>query len=175
MRKITAKTPRIILRPFALRDAAGFYELNSDPEVLLYTGDKSFASIFEAKNFIRDYKHYEQFGYGRWAVFLASTEEFMGFCGLNFSQLRQEVDLGFRFHRKFWGQGFATEAGFAALRVGFSTFQIEKIVGRASPKNRASLRVLEKLGMTFEKKIEESGEHWIQMSIYRDDFGVFYE
>lgn len=175
MKRIAAKTPRLVLKQFSIRDAAGFYELNSDPEVLRFTGDVPFASIAEARNFIRGYRHYELHGYGRWSVVRIDTKEYLGFCGLNFSTAKQEVDLGFRLHRRFWGQGYATEAGFVALRIGFSTYGLEKIVGRAMKTNTASLRVLEKLGMTFEKEFEEDGAHWIQMKIQRDDFGNFYE
>lgn len=172
---IIAKTPQITLRRFALKDAAGLFELNSDPEVLRYTGDTPFASIKEARDFIRAYGHYDLYGYGRWSIFRNETREYVGFCGLNFSTAKQEVDLGFRLHRRFWGQGIATEAGFAALRVGFSTYGLEKIVGRAMAGNTASLHVLEKLGMTFEKEFQEENARWVQMSLRRDDFGAFYE
>lgn len=175
MYRIVAKTPRTILKRFSIRDAAGFFLLNSDPEVLRFTGDTAFASIAEAREFIRGYRHYDLYGYGRWSVYRTDTKEFMGFCGLNFSKNKNETDLGFRFHRKFWGQGYATESGFAALRVGFSTYGLEKIVGRARADNTASVHVLEKLGMTFEKEFEEEGRRWIQMHIRAEDLGSFYE
>lgn len=175
MKRIIAKTPRTVLKRFSVKDAAGFFALNCDPEVLRYTGDAPFASIAQARTFIREYKHYEQHGYGRWSVHLIETKEYIGFCGLNFSDTTKEIDLGFRFQRISWGQGYATETGFAALRVGFSTYGLEKIVGRAAAENKASLRVLEKLGMVFEKNFEEQGQAWVQMSIRRDDFAAFYE
>lgn len=175
MKRIIVKTPRLVLKRFSLRDAAGFYELNADPEVLRFTGDVPFASVAETRNFIRAYSHYEQYGFGRWSVHRIDTKEYVGFCGLNFSASKTEVDLGFRFQRRFWGQGYATEAGFAALRVGFSTYGLEKIVGRAMKENTASIHVLEKLGMTYEKEFDEDGRRWMQLSILRDDFGSFYE
>ena len=175
MKRIVARTPRLVLKCFSIRDAAGFFELNSDPEVLRFTGDIPFSSVKEARNFIRTYEHYERHGFGRWSLFLADTKEYLGFCGLNFSESKQEVDLGFRLHRRFWRQGFATEAGFASLRLGFSTYCLDRIVGRAMKDNTASLHVLEKLGMTFEKEFENEGDHWVQMQIRRDDFGSFYE
>lgn len=175
MKRIIAKTPRTILRHFALKDAAAFFELNADPEVLRYTGDAPFKSVSQARECIRNYRHYQIYGYGRWSIILSSTKEYMGFCGLNFSVKNHEVDLGFRLPRRFWGQGFATETGFAALREGFSNYGLEKIVGRAMAENKASLHVLEKLGMTFEKEFEEENMRWVQMLLRREDFGMFYE
>lgn len=175
MNRIVARTPRLVLKRFSIRDASGFFELNADPEVLQFTGDAPFASVKEARNFIRAYEHYDRHGFGRWSVFLTETKEYLGFCGLNFSEPKQEVDLGFRLHRRVWGQGIATEAGFASLRLGFSTYGLERIVGRAMKENTASLHVLEKLGMTFEKGFEAEGAQWVQMQIRRDDFGNFYE
>lgn len=175
MNRIIAKTPRTVLKRFSTRDAQGFFELNADPEVMRYTGDRAFSSVAEARNFIRQYKHYDLYGYGRWSIYQIGTKEYIGFCGLNYSSADEVVDLGFRFHRRFWGQGYATETGFAALRVGFSTYGLNKIVGRARAENTASLRVLEKLGMAFEKEFIEDGAVWIQMALRKDEFGVFYE
>lgn len=175
MDRVVVKTPRLVLKRFSIRDAAGFFELNSDPEVLRFSGDIPFASIKEARTFIRAYRQYDLYGFGRWSVYLLDTNEYLGFCGLNFSTAKQEVDLGFRLMRRVWGQGFATEAGFACLRIGFSKYGLEKIVGRAMPENAASLRVLQKLGMTYEKEFDEDGIRWVQMSIRRDEFGNFYE
>ena len=175
MNRIVARTPRLTLKRFSIRDAADLFELNSDPEVIRFTGDVPFASVSEARNFLRGYKQYDLHGFGRWSLFLTETKEYVGFCGLNFSERKGEVDLGFRLHRRFWAKGYATEAGFAALRIGFSNYKLEKIVGRAMKENRASLHVLEKLGMTFEKEIEDDGATWVQMKIFRDEFGNFYE
>lgn len=175
MNRIVARTPRLILKRFSIRDAADFFELNSDPEVIRFTGDAPFASVAEARKFLRGYSHYDLHGFGRWSLYLTETKEYIGFCGLNFSERKGEVDLGFRLLRRFWTKGYATEAGFASLRIGFSNYKLEKIVGRAMKANTASLHVLEKLGMTFEKEFEEDGASWVQMKIVRDEFGNFYE
>jgi RimJ/RimL family protein N-acetyltransferase len=68
---------------------------------------------------------------------------------LKFDPNRNEIDLGYRFGTKFWGKGYATEAAFASLRYGFNKLQLPRIIGRVLPENIASVRVLEKCGMTY--------------------------
>ena len=62
---------------------------------------------------------------------------------------RNEIDLGYRFMKKFWGQGYATEAAFACLHYGFDILDLKQIIGRALPGNLASISVLEKCGMSY--------------------------
>ena len=163
------ETPRLALARFSHADAPGFYELNADPEVLRHTGDEPFTSAAEAEAFIRAYAHYDRHGYGRWSVYLKETGDYVGFCGLNYSARLAEVDIGFRFMRRCWGRGFATEAARASLHHGFTVYGLPQIVGRALPGNAASLRVLEKLGMQYVKDVENDGLLWRQYEILRSD------
>lgn len=144
-------TPRLLLREFVPEDAPALYELNSEVEAMKYTGDSAFASIEEAEDFVRRYGHYRDHGYGRWSVLLRETGKFIGWCGLKFNELEQ-VDIGFRFSSKHWGKGYATEAARASLAYGFGELGMTEIFGRAARANVASIRVLEKLGMTYWKE-----------------------
>ncbi len=167
---VIAITERLELRQFSNNDAPGFYEMNKDPEVIKYTGDRPFEDLKETAFFILHYDHYEKFGYGRWAVYEKTTGVYLGFCGLKFSPDKQETDLGFRLIRKYWGRGFATEAAREALAIGFGTFDLDRIVGRARKENTASVRVLEKLGMQKKFEYEEEGESWVQYEIRSVNF-----
>ncbi|MEZ4777641.1 MAG: GNAT family N-acetyltransferase [Bacteroidia bacterium] len=144
------ETPRLILREFSLSDATNMYELNADPEVVRYTGDKPFASIMEAATFLENYDSYKKYGYGRWAVVDKVSEAFLGWCGLKFNE-EKFVDIGFRFFRKEWNKGYATESARASLDYGFNHLNLDEIIGRASTENNPSIRVLEKLNMHFWK------------------------
>ena len=62
------ETPRLILREFELDDAFDIYKLNADPEVIRYTGDPPFETVESARDFLNNYKDYENNGFGRWAV-----------------------------------------------------------------------------------------------------------
>ncbi|MFC0875025.1 GNAT family N-acetyltransferase [Saccharicrinis sp. FJH2] len=144
------ETSRLILREFQLKDAEAFYLLNSDPEVLRYTGDSPFGNVTEAEEFIRNYDDYRKNGFGRWAVILKSTHEFLGWCGLKLNE-ENMIDVGFRFFKNEWGKGYATEAAKSTLEYGFNQLKMAEIIGRAALANKASIRVLEKLGMTYWK------------------------
>ncbi len=163
---IESMTERLELRRFSPDDAAGFFRLNEDPEVIRYTGDSAFADENAARDFILDYSHYSRHGYGRWSVYSKLSGQYVGFCGLKYSPEKNEVDLGFRILRKYWGKGYATEAGTESLRLGFHRYGLKKIVGRAMEANLASHRVLEKLKMTRADRFEEEGQIWIQYEIF---------
>ena len=73
----------------------------------------------------------------------------MGWCGLKYLSETNEVDLGYRFMKKFWDKGYATEAALACIEYGFNRLNLQRIVGRALPGNLASIKVLEKCGMKY--------------------------
>lgn len=156
------ETERLEFRKFSAGDAPGFFELNNDPEVTRFTGDVAFADEAAAREFLVGYDHYARHEFGRWSLYLKGTGRYVGFCGLKYSPEKDEVDLGFRIGREHWGQGLATEAGRAALELGFERFGLRKIVGRAMAGNLASHRVLEKLGMRRVGRFEDSGQVWWQ-------------
>lgn len=104
--KLVAETDRLILREFSLEDAQSFYELNLDKEVMKYTADHVFKTVEESADLIRNYKEYENNGFGRWTVVLKQTHEILGWCGLKYIDSVQEVDLGYRLHRKYWNKGY---------------------------------------------------------------------
>jgi len=150
-RKYIADTNRLLLRELEPADAEAFYKLNANPKVIKYTGDKPFASVSETRSFIENYKHYKLNGYGRWAVIEKTSQKFIGFCGLKKNE-EGLVDLGFRLLEETWGKGYATEAAYAAIDIGFNKFDIPAIIGRADRENIASIKVLKKLGMQFWKQ-----------------------
>ena len=164
------ESPRLFLREFREEDAADLLALNSDPQVLRFTGDKPFASEKEARSFVRNYDHYRRYGIGRWAVLEKCSESFLGWCGLKYQPESDETDVGFRFSRSHWNKGFATEAAMTCLRFGFEQKNLTMIVGRATRANHSSVRVLEKLGMTYSKAIDFNGMNGVQYHITRSDF-----
>lgn len=149
--KIIFETERLILRELVISDAGHFYKLNSDPEVIKYTGDVPFNSLDEARIFLENYTEYSTNGYGRWAVLSKEDNEFLGWCGLKLNE-ENMIDLGFRLHKIYWGNGFATEAASACLNYGFSVLKLPIIIGRTLIENAASIQVLKKIGMTYWKE-----------------------
>jgi [ribosomal protein S5]-alanine N-acetyltransferase len=144
------ETDRLILRTFTTGDAALIYELNLDPDVTRYTGDPV-KDLDHAQQILEQVilPQYALYNHGRWAVHVKPDLEFIGWCGLKARPERNEIDLGYRFLKKAWGKGYATEAAWASLNYGFEKLHLPRIVGRAMPQNTASIRVLEKCGMKF--------------------------
>ena len=165
---IVFETDRLVLKKFNLTDAQGFYELNLDPEVIRHTGDVPFASVAEAESFIRSYDHYIRYGFGRWSVFIRDSGDYIGFCGLNYRSALVEVDVGFRILKRYWGQGYATEAARGCLLYGFKEYALDRIVARAMRENLASHRVIQKLGMRFQKTFAMEGADWVQYEITQE-------
>ncbi len=148
--KTIIETSRLILREFLLEDAQNMFALNQDFDVIKYTGDGAFESVDSAREFLSKYNHYQQHGFGRWPVITKQDNRFIGWCGLKKNE-EDFVDIGFRFFKKDWNKGYATESAKACLDYGFSILKLEEIIGRAAKANVASIRVLEKLGMQYWK------------------------
>ncbi|NMH27906.1 GNAT family N-acetyltransferase [Flavobacterium silvaticum] len=153
--KIIAQTSRLYLREFIFKDAQSLFELNNDPLVIQYTGDVAFISLTEAAQFISTYDAYQKTGMGRWAVIRKQDDEFLGWCGLKLEN--GNCDIGFRFFRKFWNTGYATEAASKCLEIGLTELKMDEIIGRALKENIASIKVLEKIGLAFSHEFEAHG------------------
>lgn len=140
-------TQRLFLRPVQIEDAKNLFELNLDPEVVRYTGDTPFRSVLESQKFIQEtmIPQFQQTKMSR--LIVLKDNEFLGWCGLKFHPETNEVDLGYRFAQKFWGQGFATESSIACLDYGFQELKLDRIIAKAMPQNIASIKVMLKIGM----------------------------
>ncbi|MDB4195555.1 GNAT family N-acetyltransferase [Flavobacteriales bacterium] len=153
---IVLTTERLILREFELTDAEAMFNLNSDEEVLRYTGDKQFESIEDANNFFKNYPDYEKNGFGRWALVTKGDKEVIGWCGLKKHEDNM-VDIGYRIFKNQWNKGYATEASIACLEYGFQVFELDEIIANAATENKASIRVMEKIGMEFQQNMACEG------------------
>ncbi|MCP5094505.1 MAG: GNAT family N-acetyltransferase [Chloroflexi bacterium] len=159
----TLTTDNLILRPFTSTDAVPMHHIISGKDVLKYfPGTQSPTPEQVEKMIDRLLAHWQEKGYGLWAVAHRSTGALLGRCGLQFIQETDEVEIDFILDRQYWGQGFATEAGQASLQFGFNTLKVTSIVGIVHPGNIASQRVLEKVGMQFVEEKEYFG-----MACYR--------
>jgi [ribosomal protein S5]-alanine N-acetyltransferase len=165
--RIVIETGRCFLREIVPDDAETAYRLNLDPEVIRYTGDPPFASIEDARRFLENYDHYKRYGFGRWAVIEKKSGDFLGWCGLKFTGDKNEHDIGFRFFKKYWNMGYATETARACVAHGLTHLRFPFIVGRAMRDNAASIKVLKKIGLTFWKEESCGGEEGVVYRIER--------
>ncbi len=159
----TITTERLRLRPFTPTDAPTMHQIMSGKDVLRYFPSTQSPPAERIPKMIdRWLSHWQENGYGLWAVELRSTGELLGRCGLQYIPETNEVEIDFILGRPYWGQGFATEAGRASLQFGLQTLNLSTIVGIVHPENVASQRALEKLGLQFIEATEYFG-----MACYR--------
>ncbi len=147
------ETSRLQHRAFTVDDAEAFFALTSHPEVIRFTGEPPLPSVDAAREAIASYPDWDTVGYGRWASVLKETRAVIGFCGLKYLPELDAVDVGYRFLPEYWGRGLATEACRASLEFGFTTLQLDQIIGLVLPENAASIRVLEKVGMKADGEV----------------------
>lgn len=161
-------TERLELRALTADDAEAFHRLNSDPDVMRYTGEPPLESLEEAKVAIAEYPDFDSVGFGRWGCVLRGQKTIIGFCGLKHLAELDAVDVGYRFLPEYWGRGLATEACAASVRFGFDTLGLKHIIAMVLPENRGSIRVLEKVGMRYEGRVDYEGLQPLRYGISRN-------
>ena len=157
MSKHAITTGRLLLRRWRAEDIDPFAAICSDPEVMRYIGCGSTRTRDQSAAAIRAYEtDWEEKGYGLFAVELLDSHHLIGFTGLAeptfLPEIMPAVEVGWRFARQRWGNGYATEAARAALDFGLVTLRIPEIVSIYQAENRASDRIVEKLGMRFDRE-----------------------
>ena len=158
--KIHIETKRLIMRDLIEQDTQGMFELDSEPEVHTYLGNNPIKTLNEAENnivFIKE--QYEKNGIGRWAVIEKKTGDFIGWSGFKLitdvvNNRTQYYDLGYRFIKKYWGKGYATETAIASLDFGFNQLNQKEICAIADIENLASNKILQKIGMSKVNKFD---------------------
>ena len=154
------ETERLLIRPFKMEDIAPSYKMNLDAEVSKYTGDGGVVSKKEIERRIVEnvFGDYQKHGFGRLAVELKGENKFIGFTGLKYLEDLDEVDLGYRFMKEYWGKGIATESAKACVNLGFNTLELKRMIAMVLPENKGSIKVLEKLNFEYEKEIIEDNQ-----------------
>ena len=148
------ETERLILREVLTTDVEGMFELDSNPEVHKYLGNKPITKKEQAVKGIEFLQQqYKERGTARWAVVHKETNEFMGWSGIKYITEGEQMngvynvyELGYRFMPKFWGKGYATEAAQAWVDYAFNEMKIKSFYAAADVPNKGSVNVLQKVG-----------------------------
>jgi ribosomal-protein-alanine N-acetyltransferase len=165
MREI--ETPRLRLRQFTYDDLDDLSRLYSNPDLMRYVGRGIKTRNETQKALLSLIEHYEH-GFGMWAVIHKADGKLIGRCGLCFLDKTPEVELGYLLDKSYWRRGLATEGSHASLKYGFEVLRLEKIVAIAKPENIASRRVMEKVGMKYEKDAYFYNTNVVYYAISRD-------
>ena len=150
---ITLATERLFLRQFSANDREALFKIAQEPDIFQYFPTKTAWDLERVDRSIQhQIDHWDQFGYGLWAVTLRETGQLMGWCGLEFLPDTNETEVGYLLSGEFWGKGYATEAARASVEFGKKNIGLKEIIGLTDPLNIASQRVLEKCGLTFTRR-----------------------
>jgi ribosomal-protein-alanine N-acetyltransferase len=175
--KFYYETERLILRDLREEDLQGMYDLDSNPLVHQFLGNKPIHSIEQAEAYIGIVKkQYKDHGIGRWATIEKSSGNFIGWSGLKFitsveNNRSHFYDVGYRLMPKFWGKGYATEACEASLKYAFEILNLNEVIGTCHEENKASKHVLEKCGLSFKENYIYNNElPCLWLSISREEY-----
>lgn len=174
--KIFSETERLILREILPTDIDGMFELDADPDVHKYLGNKPVtdkSDIVGAIDFIR--QQYSEHGIGRWAIIDKQTNAFIGWTGLKFvteltNKHKNYYDLGYRLIKKYWGKGIATETAITSLKYAFDQLKANEVYAIANCENDGSNKVLKKVGLHFIETFDHGG---IEHNWYKIDKQAF--
>ena len=153
-------TERLTLRQLNLDDAEFIKELLNDPSFIQNIGDRGVRTLADAEKYLENgpITSYAKNGFGLLAVTLSETGEPMGMCGLIKRDALEDVDVGYAFLPRFWSKGYALESVQGVMKHAKETVGLKRVVAIVDPANEGSIRVLEKIGMTFEKMVKLSAD-----------------
>lgn len=163
------ETERLVLRRLVLDDLDALFELYRDLEIRRYFPEGVLnldQTKAELEWFLNGHPRFPELGL--WATINKETGEFMGRCGLLPWTIkdRQEVEVAYLLGKKFWGQGFASEAGLAIVQYAFQKLDLSRLICLIDPENLASVKVAERIGMGFEQKVDGIDGDGIPTLIY---------
>jgi RimJ/RimL family protein N-acetyltransferase len=153
------ETDRLSLRHLTVDDAAFMLELLNDPSFIRNIGDRGVRTEEQARRYVLDgpVDSYARHGYGLYLVELRSTGEPIGICGLVKRDYLDDPDVGFAFLPRFWLQGYARESAAAVKEYAFGVLGVPRVVAITSTDNTGSMRVLERIGLRFDRMITPPG------------------
>jgi RimJ/RimL family protein N-acetyltransferase len=147
------ETERLVLRWLGTDDAAFILHLVNEPSWLRYIGDRGVRTLEDARNYIEKgpVEMYGRLGYGLYLVELKGSGDPIGICGFVKRESLEDVDIGFAFLQRFWGQGYAFESASAVMSYGRRALGLSRVFAITSQENHVSGQLLEKLGFRFER------------------------
>ena len=165
------ETARLRLRHLTADDADFIVELLNEPAFIRNIGDRGVRTAEDARGYIAKgpVASYERHGFGLYAVELKETGAPIGICGLLKRDTLEDVDIGFAFLSRYWSKGYAVEAAAAALDHGRDRVGLPRVVAITVPQNEPSIRVLEKIGLRFERMVKVADDE-PELKLFAVDF-----
>ncbi len=149
------ETERLVLREFSIDDAEFILTLLNTPGWLEYIGDKNVRTPEDAVNYLENVpiKSYKENGFGLWLTFLKNNSTPIGMCGLIKRETLDDIDIGFALLPEYSKSGYAYEIALATINYAKHVLRIDKVVAITDSNNVPSIKLLNKLGLQFEKTL----------------------
>jgi ribosomal-protein-alanine N-acetyltransferase len=165
------ETSRLELRPLAAGDVDDIHRLWVHPDVRKYLWDDEAISREQAASVVEESNAlFREKGFGLWGAYAREDSPLIGFCGYWFFHDPPQLQLLYGVAPAHWGKGFATELAKAMIRYGFEEAAFDRVIASTDAPNLASLRVMEKAGMTFDRRVFVNGLDTIYYTISREEF-----
>jgi len=154
------ETERLIIRPMSLDDAEFIFDLYNRPKFIRFIGNRNIKTVADAENYIRNrfLPQIEKLGYGNYLILTKEGNHKIGGVGIFEREGLEIVDIGFSLLDEFEGKGYAYEAALKVKSVGMDDFGLKKISAITSKDNFSSQKLIEKLGLKFQKYVTLPGE-----------------
>ena len=164
------ETGRLTLRQFDLQDGDFILELLNEPSFIQNIADRGVRTVEAARNYLLNgpIASYAKNGFGLYMVESKKTGKPIGMCGLIRRDGLEDVDIGYALLPRFWSKGYAVEAAQAVKEYGGSVLGLKRLVAIVDPANEGSIRVLEKIGLRFEKMVKLSADD-IELKLFGTD------
>jgi [ribosomal protein S5]-alanine N-acetyltransferase len=165
----TLETTHLILRPWVQEDTGALFRILQEPDILHYFPPTAFTLEKTQRYINHQLNHWQERGYGHWAVTLKEDDRLIGWDGLEYLPETDENEVAYLLSHQVWRRGYATEAAQAAVKYGLEIAELPAIIGLVHPENIGSIRVLEKCGLTF----IDRKEYWgLEMCRYRIESSI---
>ncbi|MER2038162.1 MAG: GNAT family N-acetyltransferase [Solibacillus sp.] len=147
------ESERLFLRPISLEDTEDMYEYTADEETTKFLFD-THKDLTQTKKMIENY--YLKEPIGKYAMVLKKSNKMIGAIEFRVHEWNKSGELGFTLNRNFWGKGYMTEAGKLILNLAFHTLELERVFSESDTRNKASSKLMSRLGMTHEGTLRKN-------------------
>lgn len=154
------ETERLFLRPMSLEDGAFILDLYNRPKFIQFIGDRDIKTVPDAENYIKNkfLPQFERLGYGNYLMITKEGNHKIGGVGIFEREGLDVVDIGFSLLDEFEGKGYAYEAALKVKSIGMDDFGLKKLSAITTKDNHSSQKLIEKLGLKFQKFVTIPGD-----------------
>lgn len=163
------ETERLYLRPLEEKDLEVLAPMYSNINVMRFIGSGKTLTRAQTEKSVANWNEYQtKHGFSNWAVIRKEDDTFLGKCGLSWLPDNSDVEISYIFDEPYWGMGYATEISKAVLDYGLNKLGLHQIIALVYPQNSPSIKVIEKIGMKYEREAEYWGIKFLYYTIKKN-------